>query len=269
MFNDYSNWLNTSNDTFSTQWDRLDSTWTPLTSFKNYFNMIPDNTTDKYYRITVVDNSTSSIEYDQVLVKRDSVVSPRFIIGYKMDSTAYFLDVSTPEQHQYRYSWNFGDGGSSLSRNPIHTFAHADTSFIVCLTIRDSCGTYTKCDTLKIDSTFNMVLFGKRGLDNQNTKNNSSNLTTNTIKSTDNYLAVNKPNPFSDYSIVEYSIAEGNHTSEIRISTPLGQVLKSYRLQNNKGVIAIDGSQLSDGIYYYSLVVDGAVVSSKRMLVQK
>jgi hypothetical protein len=114
-----------------------------------------------------------------------------------------------------------------------------------------------------------MVLFGKRGLDNQNTKNNSSNLTTNTIKSTDNYLAVNKPNPFSDYSIVEYSIAEGNHTSEIRISTPLGQVLKSYRLQNNKGVIAIDGSQLSDGIYYYSLVVDGAVVSSKRMLVQK
>ncbi|MEI6595532.1 MAG: PKD domain-containing protein [Bacteroidota bacterium] len=266
MFNDYFNWLNM-NDTFSVKWERLDgTTWTHLSSSDHYFNMVPDNTSDKYYRITVVNNISNTVEYDQVMVKRDSIVSPQFEIAYRYDSTVIFHDVSTPEQHLYRYSWNFGDGGYSTIKNPYHTFAHSDTTFIVCMTIRDSCGTYTKCDTLKIDSNYTMQLYGKNGQIRSAKQNDQ---TTKPQTPNDNYLSVNKPNPFSDYSIAEYVLTDGIHNAEIRITSTIGSLIKTYKLTQNKGIIIIDGSQLRDGMYYYSLIVDGAVVASKVMVIQK
>ena len=266
IFTNFNTWYRTAQDHFNISWQRLDGTsWTSLPTSNYQFNMVPNNTSDKNYRITVINGST--VEYDQVLVKRDSIITPQFTVAYIFDSTVIFQDISTPEEHMYRYSWNFGDGGHSTVKNPYHTFTHSDTSFIVCMTIRDSCGTYTKCDTLKIDSFYNMGLFGKTGP----TKNTSHNDPIINIKQTtsDNYLSVNRPNPFSDYSIAEYVLADGNHNAEIRITTTLGSLVKTYKLTQNKGMILIDGSTLRDGIYYYTLIVDGSVVASKMMAVQK
>jgi len=269
MFNDYANWLNTTTDTFSVEWDRLDdTTWTKLSSATNYFNYVTDNTRDKYYRVTVVDNSTSTVEYDQVLVKRDSVVTPKFYISYQMDSTVFFADSSLPNLHDYRYAWNFGDGSLSTIKNPYHTFSGRDTSYIVCMTVRDSCGTYTKCDTLKIDTSQNTGLFGKRSLTDQVKQNNPQQVSS-SFKTSDNYLSVNRPNPFSNYTVADYALADGKHDAEIKITDMLGQIVKTYKISQNKGMIVIDGSHLRDGMYYYYLIVDGTVVGSQVMVVQK
>ncbi|MEI6508879.1 MAG: PKD domain-containing protein [Bacteroidota bacterium] len=269
IFDGYASWLSILNEEFRIKWERLDdTTWTSLSADSDYFNMVPTNTRDKNYRITLIDFG-NNVEYDQTLVMRDSTVTPQFVIAYQFDSTVFFSDVSTPNEHLYNYSWNFGDGGTSTYKNPYHTFMHSDTSYIVCMTIRDSCGTYTVCDTLRIDSFMNTVLFGKRGMTDKLVKANSNINKVPDFKSSSNYLSINKPNPFSDYSVAEYISAEGNHNAEIRIATPLGVLIKTYKLIQNKGMILIDGSQLSDGIYYYSLIVDGAVVGSKVMVVQK
>lgn len=46
---------------------------------------------------------------------------------------------SDPEGGPLTYSWNFGDGGSSSSKNPSHTFTTAGT-FTVVVTVRDNKG---------------------------------------------------------------------------------------------------------------------------------
>jgi PKD repeat protein len=56
--------------------------------------------------------------------------------------TASFTDMTsgTPSN----WAWDFGDGNTSTTQNPTHTYAAAGT-YNVCLTITDSCGTDSTC----------------------------------------------------------------------------------------------------------------------------
>lgn len=49
--------------------------------------------------------------------------------------------------------WDFGDGGTSTSQNPTHTYANPG-NYIVCLTSANSCGPSTFCDTVTICSNY-------------------------------------------------------------------------------------------------------------------
>ena len=57
-----------------------------------------------------------------------------------VDDEIRFTDASTdPEDHQLRYSWDFGDGGSSDASNPSHRYDEAGT-YAVALTVTDDEG---------------------------------------------------------------------------------------------------------------------------------
>jgi PKD domain len=47
------------------------------------------------------------------------------------------------------YTWDFGDGGTSVAGSPTHTYASPGT-YHPCLTVTDTCGTTTYCDSLGI-----------------------------------------------------------------------------------------------------------------------
>ncbi len=49
------------------------------------------------------------------------------------------------------YLWDFGDGGSSTTMNPLHTYA-ADGTYTVCLSVNDQCGFDSICQTVVIDN---------------------------------------------------------------------------------------------------------------------
>lgn len=49
----------------------------------------------------------------------------------------------------FTWAWTFGDGGTSNQQNPNHTYT-ANGNYNVCLTVANSCGSSTSCDTLSI-----------------------------------------------------------------------------------------------------------------------
>lgn len=69
----------------------------------------------------------------------------------RLDDEIRFTDASTdPEDHQLRYTWDFGDGSSSDASNPSHSYDEAG-SFTVVLTVADDEGeTDTASATVRV-----------------------------------------------------------------------------------------------------------------------
>jgi len=84
------------------------------------------------------------------------------VAGFNVDSingtTAFFTDVST---NATTWWWDFGDAQFSSSQNPSHTFQ--DTGwYYVCLTITDSCGSDTICDSIYVSSGVGIQEYGQQ-----------------------------------------------------------------------------------------------------------
>jgi PKD repeat protein len=64
---------------------------------------------------------------------------------YSHQSTAFnFYDASSSAQS---WVWDFGDGYASYLQNPVHEYA-TEGIYHVCLTVQDSCGSDTFCDSV-------------------------------------------------------------------------------------------------------------------------
>ncbi len=71
-------------------------------------------------------------------------------------------------------------------------------------------------------------------------------------------LVQNVPNPFSNTTIISYSIPQKYAAAQIRITDNNGKQLKQFNLAcSNNGTLKIDASSFASGTYYYSLVIDG------------
>ena len=90
----------------------------------------------------------------------------------------------------------------------------------------------------------------------------------NTINDTQSFIKQNKPNPFSNETVIEYNIVSKSNTSSIMIFDMNGKFLKTYHVKKQgKGQITINGKELSAGLYHYSLVVDGQEIDTKKMII--
>jgi PKD repeat protein len=63
--------------------------------------------------------------------------------------TATFTDISTTSNTISNWLWDFGDGNFSPAQSPVHIYA-APGNYTVCLTVTDSCGTDSTCQTVSI-----------------------------------------------------------------------------------------------------------------------
>lgn len=78
------------------------------------------------------------------------------VAGFSADTTSgtYPLTVAftdTSSGYPVSYSWVFGDGGTSTSQNPVHTFASAGTySVSLTVTNSDGTGTETKANYIRV-----------------------------------------------------------------------------------------------------------------------
>jgi len=77
----------------------------------------------------------------------------------------------------------------------------------------------------------------------------------------------NKPNPFSNSSSINYFIPAGAKNARLNVTDNLGKVIKQASLNPGKGVVNIDASLLGNGPYNYSLLIDGKLIESKKMIV--
>ncbi|MBN2821079.1 MAG: tail fiber domain-containing protein [Bacteroidales bacterium] len=91
-----------------------------------------------------------------------------------------------------------------------------------------------------------------------------------TNKSTNAFLYQNTPNPFTYDTKIKYFIPETTANAVIYIFNLQGTLLKSNNIESTGfGEITINGSDLTPGMYIYSLLVDGAEVDTKRMILSE
>ncbi len=85
--------------------------------------------------------------------------------------------------------------------------------------------------------------------------------------STENTLYQNTPNPFSLSTTIRYSLSKNVNNAMIYIYNMNGTQLKSIELhQIGEGSIQINGGEFNAGMYLYSLIADGQLIDTKRMI---
>jgi len=81
------------------------------------------------------------------------------------------------------------------------------------------------------------------------------------------FLDQNFPNPFVDRTVISYFIPENAQSARMDFSDVTGRVIKSVELDNHgDGQVTVVASQLRQGVYSYSIVVDGVVQDVKKMI---
>jgi len=81
-------------------------------------------------------------------------------------------------------------------------------------------------------------------------------------------LDQNTPNPFGKTTTIAYYIPEGSHPNMLMLTDLNGKQIKNIIIsQTGEGSITIDASELTPGIYNYSLIVNGKETLTKRMVV--
>jgi photosystem II stability/assembly factor-like uncharacterized protein len=83
-------------------------------------------------------------------------------------------------------------------------------------------------------------------------------------------LQQNIPNSFSSSTTISYTLPQQYSSAKIIITGRNGNIVKQVNLSNkDKGIIQVDASSFMPGIYEYSLIVDGKLISTKQMMIIK
>lgn len=271
---EYDEYYNNRFNEITTTWARItgDDT-TNLTLWNNYFAAIVAPRTSSKYLFSVI--TPNRAEIDEITLLVDTILTPLFAPTLQFDSTVFFTNYTEPFSTATNYEWNFGDGSTnSLEQNPIHTFPAFNSSYLVCLTASNKCSSWQYCDTVWIDSlhlggtlkTVNKPAFFETNI---STSLNDRLALNNKLEARSKELVAlqNYPNPFNQATIIDYQIWQNFSQAELRITNILGQILYSKKLQKPIDKVEIDGSNLANGLYYYSIVVDDSVKLTKTMSV--
>jgi PKD repeat protein len=133
--------------------------------------------------------------------------------------------------------WDFGDGQTSTSSDPMHTYDSTGVYMII-LTAGNTCG--TDADTLILE------LPGPLGISDHGLSSSDINI---------------YPNPVHDEIFI--SLNKENEEAELTIVDLLGQRMH-FELMNNNGYLRkIDISGLSSGVYIIQIASDRGVLSKK------
>jgi len=82
-------------------------------------------------------------------------------------------------------------------------------------------------------------------------------------------LDQNVPNPFAEQTVINFSIPETVQKAQIHFYDGQGKLMQSVDVtERGLGSITVFGSDLSSGVYTYTLVVDGKAVATKKMMKQ-
>ena len=77
------------------------------------------------------------------------------------------------------------------------------------------------------------------------------------------------PNPSSGQVKITFTLPENVQQGQIDIYNMNGQKLKSFKVDRTFGYITVDDSEFPAGMYYYNLIANGEVSTTRKMLVIK
>jgi PKD repeat protein len=156
------------------------------TSFRYYWNFGNGTASDSknpirtftnagWYKVCLTvskkDSSCSLTKCDSILLGQNTPVNCNANFTFEKDQSnhlkVYFR--ATLQDTNFRYIWNFGNGTSSDSRNPIRTFT-TNGWYKVCLTVKkkDSTCIATKCDSIYLAPGCSVNFSFNRNISNGN-----------------------------------------------------------------------------------------------------
>ncbi len=82
-------------------------------------------------------------------------------------------------------------------------------------------------------------------------------------------LQKNSPNPFAERTSISYYLPDNTGKAQILFYNAQGKLIQSAEIiQKGKGTLNVFASDLSNGVYTYTLVVDGKIIETKKMIKQ-
>ena len=78
-------------------------------------------------------------------------------------------------------------------------------------------------------------------------------------------LYQNAPNPFTERTEIKFEMPENSKNAFIYIFNMQGELVKQISISSMQGSILLNGSELTAGMYLYSLIVDGKEIDTKKM----
>ena len=83
-------------------------------------------------------------------------------------------------------------------------------------------------------------------------------------------LLQNEPNPFTEFTAIRYELPQSYSKAQIIIHDMNGKVIETVNIGEQRvGVLNVKSSNLTEGTYTYSLLVDGEVLETKKMILSK
>ena len=84
-----------------------------------------------------------------------------------------------------------------------------------------------------------------------------------------NVLFQNTPNPFKEQTTIRFSLADDAQSAFICIFDMTGKMLKKLPISSGETSVSVNGWELGEGMFLYSLMVNGQEIDTKRMILSK
>ncbi len=104
-------------------------------------------TDDLDLELTVID-ANGCLATDSLSIEVQPLSTADF--SFSLDSAAFKVSLSNLSTNADAYVWDFGDGNSDSSANPVHTYG-AEGTYEVCLVTFNDCGTDTFCQSFTLN----------------------------------------------------------------------------------------------------------------------
>ncbi|PKP41063.1 MAG: hypothetical protein CVT95_13020 [Bacteroidetes bacterium HGW-Bacteroidetes-12] len=75
------------------------------------------------------------------------------------------------------------------------------------------------------------------------------------------------PNPANDYAYFNYSIPQGNSNASLVVFDLLGSVIIDKEITNHQGTLKINTYNLTNGVYFYSLITENQTIFTRKLIV--
>ncbi|MFH0867539.1 MAG: T9SS type A sorting domain-containing protein [Bacteroidota bacterium] len=76
------------------------------------------------------------------------------------------------------------------------------------------------------------------------------------------------PNPASSHTSFNYSFPE-NSSASFTLSDITGNIIKEIPVYNTQGVLEVSTNDVSEGMYFYSFYIDGKMLMTKKLIIQR
>jgi len=238
----------------------------------NYMDQVNDMTIDKAGNVYVTGNSTESGQgYNMTTIKYNTNGDTVWKASYNNGSNDIAFGIAVDNQGNVYVTGESDGSGTNEDYVTVKYNSFGVQQWIMRYDYSGQFGDYPQA--IALDNNGSVFVTGSSDRDYLTIK--YSQLTGATLNEsnipTDYFLSQNYPNPFNPVTHLEFGISDWGFVS-LKVNDVLGSEIKTLVNEIKPAgnyEIEFDGSHLSSGIYFYSLLIDGNVIDTKRMVLLK